>query len=149
MKSLLAGVTVKPLLYAVGVLLLVIATMAAVWWVQATTSSAALDVSKAAASACNAADTANRARVRELEAANQGWELTTATLQTELKAAQDQLVTVRQQGRAAVAAAEARAADADRTLSTFMARYAAQVKQAHCVQALQHVEAVCPAFSGY
>lgn len=147
--SLLAKLTVKPLLYAVAALALTVVVMAGIWWVQAGRASAALDVANAVAESCASSDRANRTRVRELEGANAGWEETTGVLRTELKAAQDQLVKVRAQGAAAVAAAEARAADADRTLASFMDRYAAQVKNTHCAQALQHVEAVCPAFSGY
>ena len=147
--SLLDKLAVKPLLYSVGALLLVVAILAIGWYVHATRLQADLDVQTMSASSASAAYMAGRTRVAELAAANEGWRETTTALQGELKRAQDQLVEVRRQGAAAVAAAEAKAADADRTLKTFMDRYAVQVKETACAQALQNVEAVCPAFRGY
>ena len=147
--SLLDKLAVKPLLYAVAALLVVILAMSGIWYVTAARSAANLSVAEANASSAEAAWKGERTRVSELTAANAGWQDTAATLQGELKLAQDQLVTVRQQGAAAVAAAEAKAADADRTLRTFLDRYAVQVKETACAQALQNVEAVCPAFRGY
>ena len=147
--SLVDKFAVKPLLYVVGALLLVIAAMAGIWAVTAARSSAALSVSEANASSASAAWEAARTRVGELTAANRGWEKTAGLLQTELKVAQDQLVQLKAQNAEAVAAAEAKAADADRTLSRFMDQAAAQAREPTCAQALQHVEAVCPAFEGY
>lgn len=147
--SLLDKLAIKPLLYAIGALLVVVAILAVGWYVHATRLQADLDVQTVSASSANAAYMTSRTRVAELTAANAGWQDTAIVLRGELKLAQDQLVTVRQQGQVAVAAAEARAADADRTLKTFMDRYAVQVKETACAQALQNVEAVCPAFQGY
>lgn len=147
--SLIDKLAIKPLLYAIGALLLMTAILAVGWYVHAAKLQADLDVQTVSASSANAAYMTSRTRVAELTAANKGWQATTSTLRDEIKRAQDQLVEVRQQGAEAVAAAEARAADADRTLKTFMDRYAVQVKETACAQALQNVEAVCPAFRGY
>jgi hypothetical protein len=106
-------------------------------------------VQTAAAASASAAYTASRTRVAELTEANQGWVDTTAVLQAELKTAQDQLVIVRGQGEAAVAAARRRADEADRVLATFLGKYSAQAREPTCAQALQTVEAACPAFEGY
>lgn len=147
--SPVSKLTVKPLLYAIGVLLVALAATGTGWWIDHATAAADLSVQRAAAASANASDQANRTRVRELQAANAAYGTTVSTLQDELRAAQDQVTTIRQQAESAVAAADARAADADHVLKTFMDRYAVQVKQTHCAQALMHVEAVCPAFSGY
>ncbi|MBD9368853.1 hypothetical protein [Xanthomonas sp. XNM01] len=147
--SLVSKLTVKPLLYVAGGLFAALVATATGWWIDHTTAAADLSVQAAAAASANASDQANRTRVRELQAANAGYASTVGALQAELRRAQAQVVTVRRQADQAVAAADARAADADHVLKTFMDRYAVQVKQTHCAQALMHVEAVCPAFSGY
>lgn len=149
MKALIAGLTVKPLLYAVGALLAAIVVMSAAWYISARSAAADLSVAQAAADSANALLRTERTRTSELASANEGWQKTTGVLQAELKAAQDQVADIRQKSDAAVAAAQARAADANKTLKTFMDRYAVQVREPHCASALQQLEAACPAFSGY
>lgn len=147
--NILARLTVKPLLVAAVALLLLNGAQALVAWASNNQHRADLSVAKATAESCQAHYTAVAGDLERATAANVGYQETVSTLQAELKTAQDQAVTLRAQGAQAIAAAEARARDADQVLSTFMERYAIQVKQTACAQAMQQVEAVCPAFSGY
>ncbi len=147
--SVLDKLTVKPLLYALGACVLVIAALVAVQWVQSARHAAAIAQAEKAAEGWQAQATGSNTRVQELQAANAGYGDTVALLQKELQAAQEQAVVIGQQQSAAVSAAEAATADAERTLKTFMNRYAVQSRKADCALALQQVEAVCPAFSGY
>lgn len=147
--SLLSSLTVKPLLYAVGVLLLVVVGEAGALVVQHYRHVAAIAEASSQSDGWRVSYSASNAKVQELTTANAGYGQTVATLQAALKEAQDQTTTIRQQGDLALAAAQAQADDADRTLKTFMARYATQVKETTCAQALLHVEAACPALTGY
>ncbi|MEN5208020.1 hypothetical protein ABE493_07840 [Stenotrophomonas terrae] len=149
MNALLAKLTVKPLLCSIVALLLLVVVLAVCWGVDARTSTADLTTAQAAADVATTQMQSARARVQELTDANVGWRRTAGVLQAELKAAQEQVVTIRKQSEAAIVAAQARERDANQVLETFMARYAEQVKAAACAQALTNVEAVCPAFRGY
>lgn len=56
---------------------------------------------------------------------------------------------VRDANTAAIKAAEAARVDAERTLGTFMDRYAEQLRNPECVTALNRLEASCEALSDY
>ncbi len=147
--SVLDKLTVKPLLYALGATLLACLALGISFWAYSVKATAKIADADHNAEGWRTLYSSANTRVSELQAANKGYGETVATLQVELKRAQDQAVVVRQQSEAAVSAAEAAKLDADKTLNTFMDRYASQVKVTSCAQALQNVEAVCPAFSGY
>lgn len=144
-----AAITVKPLLWMVGVLAIAVAALSVGLVVVRANARAAAATYEGAAAACTAAKEGATTRVAELASANAGYGRTVAVLQAELGAAQGQVVTLKQQADSAIAAAEVREADANRTLKQFMNRYAGQARETRCALALTEVEASCPAFSGY
>jgi hypothetical protein len=145
----LAKLSVKPLLYVIGVLLVALATTWMVQSARVTVAQSARDVAQAQLSKAGTEREAWKLRANELKQANAAFKVTVGTLQLELKGAQDQAVVMRQQNDAALASAKAAVADADRTLQAFMTRYQTQARVADCAKALLQVEATCPAFSGY
>lgn len=141
--------TVKPLLWVIGVLSLVVIALSVCLVVVRATARAAAATYEGAAAACAAQKDGATTRVEELASANAGYGRTVGVLQAELALAQKQAATLKQQSDSAVAAAEAREADANQTLKQFMNRYAGQARETRCALALTEVEASCPAFSGY
>lgn len=144
-----AVVTVKPLLWVIGVLALGLIALSVSLVVVRANARAAAATYEGATAACAAQKDGATTRVSELVAANAGYGRTVAVLQTELLLAQKQAATLKQQSAKAVAAAQAREADADKTLKQFMNRYAGQARETRCALALTEMEASCPAFSGY
>jgi hypothetical protein len=144
-----AALTVKPLLYVVGVLVLTVAGMAVALALKSADSRAAAATADGLLTSCSASRDGAVIRVQELVKANAGYGETVAALRSELRLAQQQAVTLRVQSEAALAAAEAREADANLTLAQFMNRYASQARETRCALALTEMEASCPAFSGY
>ena len=142
-------VTMKPLLWVIGVLALVVIALSVCLAVVRANARTAAASYEGAATACASQKEGANTRVAELAAANAGYGRTVGVLQAELALAQNQAVTLKQQSDSAVAAAEAREADADQTLKQFMNRYASQARETRCALALTEVEASCPAFSGY
>lgn len=149
LPALVAKLTVKPLLAAAGVLLLVVAALSAALAVQHYRHAAALATVQSQASSEQARADAAGTRVDELTAANAGYGDTVASLQAALQHEQVQCVAVRQQSAKAVATAKAQAADADAALKTFTTRYASAAAAADCAQALNRLEAACPALRSY
>lgn len=149
LSTLVAKLTVKPLLIAVGVLLLAVAALSAALAVQHYQHAAALSAAQARADALQVASAAASARVDELTAANAGYGDTVATLQSALTHEQAQCAAVRKQSAKALSAAQAKAADADAALKTFTTRYASAAAAADCAQALNRLEAACPALRSY
>lgn len=150
--SLLSKFTVKPLLYVIAALLLVVVSLSVALYVQA----ARVDVANAASASAIALQQATaternawKNRSQEVAAANDGWREAVGVLQAELTAAQTDLRTLDKQSQQAIARARADAAEADRVLKTFMGKYQVQARAADCARALQTVEAACPAFTGY
>lgn len=92
---------------------------------------------------------AYKQRVDDLSAANRAYDASFATLSDELKLAQGESRRLEAEGRAAVAAAEARARDAGLVLKRFMDRHAQQVRNPDCQHALASVQTSCPALEGY
>ncbi len=147
--SLVCSLTVKPLLYACAALVLLSAGLGVALTVQHYRAASTQSELEKQASEWRVDAGACHAQISQAKAANDGYVATVAQLQTALKEAQDQAATIQQQSTQAIAEADAAAADADKTLKAFMGKYAAQVKQTSCAQALQHVEAVCPALRDY
>lgn len=147
--KLLSTLTVKPLLWAIGALVVVVIALSVSLFVTRAAAVAAAARYEGAAVACTAEKSGATTRVSELATANAGYSRTVEVLQAELRAAQGQVVTLKQQSDTALAAAEAREADASQTLKQFMNRYAGQARETRCALALTEVEASCPAFSGY
>jgi len=142
-------VTLKPLLWVIGVLALVVIALSVCLVVVRANARAAAATYQGAAAACASQKEGANTRVAELAAANAGYGRTVGVLQAELALAQNQAATLKRQSATAVAAAEAREADANQTLKQFMNRYAGQARETRCALALTEVEASCPAFSGY
>lgn len=107
------------------------------------------DTANAAVASVEASRDAFELRAAELATANAEWGRTVDTLQDELKRAQRDVRVLDAQARQAVAAAEARARDADRTLKRFVDQFAVESKRPDCARALANLEAQCPALSGY
>lgn len=147
--NLPALLTTKPLLWAIGILSLVVIALAVCLVVVRANARADAATYEGAAAACTAQKSGATTRVAELASANAGYGRTIAVLQAELLAAQTQVVTLKRQSDGALAAAQAREADANKTLKQFMNRYAGQARETRCALALTEVEASCPAFSGY
>ena len=154
--NILSKLTVKPLLWVAGVELAIIGLLVAGLFLQDFWFSSKLTESRGAADTAAAAATTARAerdtwkgRTAELEAANSAFAATTATLQRLLAEAQKEARRMGEEGRRAVDAAQARADEADRTLSSWMKRYADQVRVGDCAAALNAVQAACPALEGY
>jgi type IV secretory pathway TrbL component len=150
--SILAKLTVTPLLYVCGFLLAALVATGAY--------AAVLDVRLDAAQSAVAAATAERGTARaerdawkvragELTAANAAYGSTVATLQRELSDAQREAARVDAAGRAAVAAAQAAAADAERTLARMAAQFQKQARVPDCARALDALVLACPAMEGY
>lgn len=110
---------------------------------------AARDVAEAKASSLEASRDAFERRATELATANAEWGRTVDVLQAELKRAQYEARVLDAQARAAIAAAEGRARDADRTLKRFVEQFAVESTRPDCARALANLEAQCPALSGY
>ena len=139
----------KPLLWVIGVLALVVIALSVCLVVVRANARAAAATYEGASATCAAQKDGATTRVEELASANAGYGRTVGVLQAELALAQKQAATLKQQSDSAVAAAEAREADANQTLKQFMNRYAGQARETRCALALTEVEASCPAFSGY
>lgn len=149
LDTALAKLTVKPLLIAIDVLVLVVAALSVALAVQHYRHAAVLATAQSQASSEQARADAASTRVDELVAANAGYGDTVATLQAALQHEQSQCATVRQQSAKAVATAKAQAADADAALKTFTMRFASAAAAADCAQALNRLEAACPALRSY
>ena len=150
--SLLSKLTVTPLLYACGVLLVALLSVS----VYAVITGERLDAAQSRVDAANSErDTAAtereawKRRAGELVEANQAYGDTVAMLQRELRDAQRETARIDAAGRAAVAAAQAAATDAERTLAAMAAQFQAQARQPDCARALNVLAQACPAFEGY
>lgn len=150
--SLLSGLTTTPLLWACGLLL------AACAWLGWNNHSLAAERDVAAAQRDTAVQRVGtveterdawKTRADELQAARAGDRRAIDMLRGLLAQAQGESARLEREGEQAVAAAQARAAEADRTLDAWMDRYAAQVRQGDCQTALAAVQQACPAMEGY
>lgn len=149
MAGVLSKLSVKPLLWAVGLLLVACAGLGGTLavqqrWYGGQLATVAADRDEARVSAA-----AWRTRAGELDMANAAHQHANATLQRLLTEARGENTRLQDEGRAAIAAAQAAAAEANRTLDTWMDRYADQVRVGDCASALNAVQQACPAFNGY
>jgi chromosome segregation ATPase len=137
--------TVTPLLYACAALTIALVATGGYAKVQ----HAERDTARSERAAAVTERDAWKSRANDLDAANSAWGITVTTLQNALAEAQGDLRTLREQDRRAIAQAQADAANADRTLQQFTAKYQAETRKPDCAKALQTLEAACPALSGY
>ncbi len=150
--SLLAKFTVTPLLYACGVLLAALIASG----IYTAVLNGDLDTARAEVSAAQSArDTAITERgawkQRAAESADSiaAHQQVTAAMRTELERVQGEAKRLDAEARKSIAAANAEAQDADRTLARMAAQFQAQARQPDCTRALAAVAAACPAFRGY
>lgn len=141
--------SVKPLLWAIGVLLA--GLVAQHLWLSGrlALAEAARDTAQARVAALITSRDAFQQRTEELAAANADWGKTVDVLQAELERVQRDLRLLDQQSRQAIAAARAAARDADATLKKFVAQFATESTRPDCARALADLEAKCPALSDY
>ena len=145
-------VTVKPLLWAIAILLLVAGGLAIalnVAHADARAASAERDAALAERDARTGERDGFAQRVEELAKANLAWSNAAKTLQGELDRAQREGRRLDAENRRAIASARAEAADADRTLKRFVDQFASESRRPACAQALNQLEAACPALSTY
>lgn len=154
--SLLPSLTVKALLYAIAVLALFLLLSNLGWWAHASSLGLQRDVvdatRDAAMASLTAATTEKQAwknKAGELAAANVAGQKVVDQLQRALQDAQAEQGRLQEEGRRAVAAAQAAADAADRTLKDFVDRYARQLRNPDCAGALATVQQSCPALEGY
>lgn len=148
--SIWAGsLTVKPLLYAVAILALLVLVLGGCLYVQGNRHDTTVAKLEQQADGWRKDYGVAASKAAELEAANKGWQDTTAAVQAQLAAEQQQCADLSRQGDKAVAAAQAKAADADRTLKSFVDRYAQSVRAPDCAAALNALEGACPLIRAY
>ena len=152
MTRLPAWLGTKPLLYVIAGLVLLAIGQAA----YAQHLGMKLDVANAASSSAmslarsyQTEGAAWKLRATELTASVEAHQQAMGTLTGELKRAQEDAVTLREQDARALARARAVLAEANRSLSGFVDRYHAQLRAPACEQALNQLEAACPALSTY
>lgn len=150
--SLLQKLTVKPLLWTVAAQALLLAGAGVLLMLQHSATSVAR-AERGEAQAERDARTTERdawkARAEELAGATTSWQGLVDVLAVELKLAQREQRRLDSEGRAAIAAAQRDAVDAERTLKQFMDRHATESRKPDCARALAAVEATCPALEGY
>ncbi|TAA45649.1 hypothetical protein [Pseudoxanthomonas winnipegensis] len=147
--TLASGLTVKPLLYAVGVLALLCVGEGVALYVQAVRHGAAASTAKTESDQWRNSYAAAATKASELVVANAGWKSTAGELQAQLAAEQKQCAALTARNDKAVAAARAEAADADAALKTFVDRFAAAQRKPDCASALHALAASCPSLEGY
>ena len=152
MKRLLGSIGAQPLIYALALL----SALAIVLGVYAERLKMRLDVANASSSSAmslarlhQTERDAWKVRAEELGASVAAHQHANTALSAELKRAQEDAATLRQQDARALAQARAATAEADRTLAAFMSRYHAQIRAPACDRALDQLEAACPALSRY
>lgn len=144
MSAILSRLTVKPLLWACGLQLAALIALGGVLAVQNYRHEASYATLKAEAETTVASRDAWKTRAAELDAANFAHQSVNKTLRRLLSESQGENARLGEEGRAAVAAAEAAKDDADRVLAGWMQRYADQVRMPDCASALSAIEMACP-----
>ena len=150
--SILAKLTVTPLLYACGILLAALLATGA----YAAVLSARLDTAQADVRAADGATTTARTerdawktKAAELGSANTAYGTAVRQLMEELERAQQESKRIDAAGQQAVANAQAAQADAERTLTRMAAQLQAQAREPDCARALNELVRACPAMEGY
>lgn len=150
--SVLSRLTVTPLLYACGALVLLCLALGAAVWAKDTALDSATSKTEAAEAQRDEARTAADAWKGKADgcvAANEAYADVVGTLNGELELAQAERRRLEAEGKSAIAAARAEARDADRTLKRMAAQFQAQSREPSCAAAVARVAQVCPAFEGY
>lgn len=150
--SLMAKLTVTPLLYACGALALLsvglgVALALARADVRAITAEAGA-ANEELYSAQTERD-AWKGKAAGCVESNEAYADVVGTLNGELELAQQENRRIKAEGQAAIAAARAAARDADRTLKRMAGQFQAQSREPPCAAAVARVAQACPAFEGY
>lgn len=150
--SFVSRFTVTPLLYACGALLLLSMALGVALKVEAGKVATANAATTAALAQRDTAATEREAwktRVDELWAANLAYGNALTGIHNELVRTQNENARIDAETDRAVAAARADAADADRTLKLFTAKFQTESRKPDCGRALAAMAASCPAMEGY
>lgn len=150
--SLLSRLTVTPLLYACGFLVLVNIGLAVALQLKAgdvATAEAATETAEAKRNTAQTERESWKRRAGELGTANRVYGLEMKGLQGELALCQGENQRMGQEGQTAIARAQADARDADRTLAAFTAKFQIESRKPQCAAALRELDAACPALEGY
>ncbi len=147
--GLLGAVSVKPLLITLAVVGAALVASNAGWYARASQLSAQRDAAGARVTAVETERDAWKGKAAELKSANAAAQDGINSLTGELARVQGEQRRVQREGEQAVAAAKADAAEADRTLKNFIARYAQQIRNPDCAGAMAVVQQACPALEGY
>lgn len=150
--SILSRLTVTPLLYACGALLLVCLGMGAALKLQATKlelANAQLDVLTAGLLTAHTERDAWKQAAQGGAEANRAATASIESLKATLVSQQREIRRISAEGEHAVATAQADAADADRTLKLFTAKFQTESRKPDCARALDAMQAACPALEGY
>jgi hypothetical protein len=150
--GLVSRLTVTPLLWAIGILLVALAASSGYAYVlRADVVAAQAATAVAIAERDGARLERDTATTRGLEVANsaRGWEAVAGERLTLLNACQTAAVTIREAGEQAVRNARAAARDAERTLDAFTKRYQVEARRPDCERARHAMAAACPALEDY
>jgi hypothetical protein len=150
--SILSRFTVTPLLYACGALLALSLGLGISLKFEAAKVSVAQATTGTALAKVDTVTTerdAWKTRVDELTAANLAFGNALTGVSNELQVAQGENTRISVAGAHAVAKARADAADADRTLKTFTAKFQAESRKPDCTRALEALATSCPALEDY
>lgn len=147
--GLLGAVTAKPLLITLAVVGAALVASNLGWYARASQLSAQRDAAGARSTAVETEREAWKAKAVDLKTANAAAQESIDSLTGELRVAQGEQRRLQQEGAQAIAAAQADAAEADRTLKNFIARYAQQIRNPDCAGAMAVVQQACPALEGY
>lgn len=150
--SILSKLTVTPLLYTSGALLLACIGLGVALHVKSSTLEAAeAQVGQVAAERDALATERDAWKLESAQCveANEAYADVVGTLHGELQLAQGERRRLEAEGQAAIAAARADARDAERTLQRMAAQFQAQSRAPDCAAATARVAQACPAFEGY
>lgn len=147
--SLVGTLAIKPLLIASGVLLLGNVGQGIGLYVQSARHAAVVADKDRIASEWRTDAARLRADLTDAIGANQYSLTAIEKLEGELRAAQDQVATIRQQATAAAAIEREGRRAAESKLKSYKAKYDAQATQPDCARALTALEGACPALSGF
>lgn len=144
-SGLVSKFTVTPLLYAIGVLVLLNIGTGALAWKRG------IDVESATAKlrvAQQDADTANR-HVAELGAANKAWEKTANDAIRVLDKMRQDATDLGIANANAIAAAEAAQVAIEKRVGTFAGKFNTESRKPDCAHALAAMQSACPNLEGY
>lgn len=150
--SILSRFTVTPLLYAIGALLALSIGLGIALKVQAskvTTAQAERDTAVAERQTTTTEREAWKQSAAGLRVANAAYGTAVADLIARLEESQRENRRISEAGQKAIAAAQAEALDADRTLKLFTAKFQTESRKPTCARALEALGNACPNLEGY